>query len=192
MSALKTWCALAVTFGVAACAALAPDSRISESSTPFDMSARVVVSYDGRAFSSGVRWEHAGQRDEIWLLSPIGQTLAYITAGPDGATLTSADQKQYRATSVERLTREALGWELPLSRLQFWVQGKAVPGSTPGTVERDASERLTALTQDGWNIAFVNYPPDEHGGLPRRLVLGNGAQEIRLVIDAWRRNSNAP
>jgi outer membrane lipoprotein LolB len=194
MRRFNTWCALAVTLAVAACAALAPDSRMTTavSTTPFDLSGRVLVSYDGRAFSSGVRWQHAAQRDEIWLLSPVGQTLAYIVGDADGATLTGADQKQYRAASVESLTRQALGWELPLTRLQHWVQGKAAPGSEPGGVERDGNQRLTALTQDGWHIVFVNHPPEEQGGLPRRLNLLSGSQEIRLVIDGWRRDADGP
>jgi len=193
MNRLRTWCALGVAVAVAACATLAPDSRIPPAASPaFDLSGRVLASYDGRAFSSGVRWQHAPGRDEIWLLSPVGQTLAYIVSEPDGATLTAADQKQYRAASVERLTRQALGWELPLALLQHWVLGQPAPSSAPDAAGRDADERLVALTQDGWRIAFVNYPRAEHGGLPRRLDLSGGAYEIRLVIDGWRRDSAAP
>lgn len=193
MNRLRTWCALGVAVAVAACATLAPDSRIPPVASPaFDLSGRVLASYDGRAFSSGVRWQHAPGRDEIWLLSPVGQTLAYIVSEPDGATLTAADQKQYRAASVERLTRQALGWELPLALLQHWVLGQPAPSSAPDAVGRDADERLAGLTQDGWRIAFVNYPRAEHGGLPRRLDLSSGAYEIRLVIDGWRRGSATP
>ena len=105
---------------------------------------------------------------------------------PAGATLTGADQQQYRAANVESLTRQALGWELPLSRLTWWVRGEAVPGSPPANAERDDRSRLTLLDQDGWRIAFVNYPPGEQGGLPRRLDLKSGGQEIRFLIDGWR------
>ncbi|HSN41508.1 MAG TPA: lipoprotein insertase outer membrane protein LolB [Burkholderiales bacterium] len=193
MNRVRAWCVLAVAAAVSACATLAPESGVPPvSPAPFDLSGRVLVSYGGRAFSSGVRWQHAPARDEIWLLSPVGQTLAYIVGEADGATLTAADQKQYRAASVESLTRQALDWELPLARLQYWVQGRPVPSSVPDAIGRAADGRLTALTQDGWRIAFVNYPPAEHGGLPRRLDLSSGAYEIRLVIDGWRRESTAP
>jgi outer membrane lipoprotein LolB len=152
----------------------------------FDLSGRVLVNYDGRAFSSGVRWLHAAGQDEIWLLSPVGQTLAHIVGEADGATLIAADQTQYSAASVGSLMREALGWELPLASLQYWVRGLTAPFGVPDAVGRDAGQRLTALSQNGWRIAFVNYPPAEHGGLPRRLDLSSGAREIRLVIDVWR------
>lgn len=184
--------ALTVSLAVAACATLPPDAAFPTAPTPFDLSGRVLVSYDGRAFSSSVRWQHVPGRDEIWLLSPVGQTLAHIVNEADGAALTGADQKQYRAASVEHLTRQALGWELPLARLQYWVRGEVAPGSEPAVVERDASQQLARFEQDGWRISIANYPQEEHGGLPRRVELASGSHEIRLVIDGWRLDTPAP
>ena len=161
------------------------------SDAPFDIIGRVAVNFDGRAFTSGLRWLHAAGREEVWLSTPLGQTLAHIQSDATETTLTTADQQQYRAVSVEALTRRALGWDLPLSRLTWWVRGEPVPDAVPNAVQRDQSSRLTLLDQDGWRIGFENYPPDEHGGLPRRLDLKSGQQEIRLVIDGWRQVETA-
>ena len=177
--------ALVAAAGLAACAALGPPPP-APSEAPFDIVGRVAVNFDGRAFSSNVRWQHAGAREEVWLMTPLGQTLAHIVADDAGATLTAADQKQYRAASVESLTRQALGWDLPLAHLTWWVRGEPAPGAPPAAVQRDERGRLTRLDQDGWRIAFENYPPGEHGGLPRRLDLRSGTQEIRFLIDRWR------
>ena len=176
---------LTAAIGLGACALVDPQ-RPAASDAPFDLIGRVAVNFEGRSFSSGVRWLHAAGREEVWLMTPLGQTIAHIVSDDGGATLTSTDQKQYRAASVESLTRQALGWELPLARLTWWVRGEPVPGSRPAGAERDERGRLTFLDQDGWRIAFVNYPPGEHGGLPRRLDLKGAAQEIRFVIDGWR------
>jgi outer membrane lipoprotein LolB len=176
--------ALVAAISLAACAITAPPPATSD--TPFDIVGRVAVNSAGRAFSSSVRWQHGAGREELWLLTPLGQTVAHIVSEPAGATLTTADQQQYRATSVETLTVKALGWELPLSRLTWWVRGEPVPGTVPGSAERDERSRLTVLDQDGWHVTFVNYPPAEHGGLPRRLDLKRGDQEIRFLIDTWR------
>jgi outer membrane lipoprotein LolB len=176
---------LTAAIGLGACALIEPQ-RPAASNAPFDLSGRVAVNFEGRSFSSGVRWQHAAGREEVWLMTPLGQTIAHIISDDGGAILTSTDQKQYRAASVESLTRQALGWELPLTRLTWWVRGEPVPGKPPGGAERDERGRLTFLEQDGWRIAFVNYPPGEQGGQPRRLDLKSAAHEIRFVIDAWR------
>ena len=160
--------------------------------TPFDFSGRVLVSYDGRAFSAALRWEHLAGRDEIWLLSPVGQTLAHIVDGEDGAVLTAADQRRVRATSVEGLTRNAFGWELPVASLKHWVRGDVAPGIAPEAVVRGDDRRIARLEQGGWRIAFSYFPPQEYDGLPRRLDLVSESQEIRLVIDAWRGTGGKP
>ena len=177
--------ALVVAFVFTGCAGLDPASPPG-SDTPFDIVGRVAVNFDGRAFSSGLRWRHAAGREEVWLSTPLGQTLAYIQSDATETTLTTADQQVYRAASVEALTRRALGWDLPLSRLTWWVRGQPVPGGTAPDIERDQRSRLARLEQDGWRVAYENYPPEQHDGLPRRLDLRNGTQEIRLLIDGWR------
>ena len=151
----------------------------------FDLVGRVAVKYDGRAFSSGVRWQHQEDRDEIWLLTPVGQTLAHIMADASGATMTGADRKQVQSGDVETLTRRGLGWELPLTRLAWWVRGEIVPGGVIGEVTRDQQGRLVRLVQDGWHVTFVQHPPEDRSGLPQRLELAREGHQIRLVIDTW-------
>lgn len=173
---------------VSACAtvALAPrDPR------PFDLLGRALVAYESetgrQAITANLRWEHGADRDEIWLMTPTGQTLAHIVDTSEGAVLTRADQQQFRATSTEALTRQALGWALPLSRLQYWVRGAPAPGDAPAAVERNAANRLTAFQQHGWRVGLI-YQDDggERAGLVRRIDLTDRANEIRFVIDTWR------
>ena len=137
MNRFRSCVALAAAAALAGCAALAvapPAPR----APAFDLIGRVAVTYDGRAFSSGVRWQHTGgaRRD---LAADPGRARRSRTSWPmrRGATLTGADRKQYRAGDVESLTRRALGWELPLTRLTWWVQGELVPGGRRRSVERD-------------------------------------------------------
>ena len=147
----------------------------------------MAVTHDGRAFSSSVRWQHLPERDEIWLLTPVGQALAHIEADAAGAVLTAADGKQHHAGDVGSLTRRALGWALPLAHLSWWVRGEVLPGGVIGEVLRDQHGRLVRLRQDGWQIMLTHAPGDEMGGLPQRLELARDAHRIRLVIDGWRR-----
>jgi outer membrane lipoprotein LolB len=175
--------AVAAAALLAACAAVPLAPRAPQ---PFDLVGRMLVTYSGGALTANTRWEHALEQDQIWLMTPTGQTLAYIVDTKHGATLTSADQKQYRAGSVEALTRQALGWSLPLALMQYWVKGEPAPSSVPQGLEQGADKQPRALTQNGWRVAFAYYEEGPFTGKVRRLDLNDGANEIRLVIDNWR------
>lgn len=168
----------------AGCAMFTPGANVP-AAEPFDILGRVLASSEGRAFSANFRWRHVAADNEIWLMTPIGQTLAYIATDASGATLTTADQQEYRALSVEGLTRQALGWPLPLAQLQHWIRGGIVPGSATAVVNRDTRGRLSLLEQEGWSIRYV-YSDTAAGNLPRQLELTQGGQRIRMVIDEWR------
>ncbi len=182
--------ALLVTL-LSGCASLfqTPTKPTVERAAPFDVLGRVSVSYDGRAFSANVRWVHLADVDEMWLMTPTGQALAKLREDAAGAVLTGADKSQYRAAHVEALTQRALGWELPMSRLQHWLRGVPAPVVPAEIVERDAAGKIRQLKQDGWRITYDYYPPAENEGLPRRMELTGATQTMRLVIDTWRREA---
>ncbi|MBM3342357.1 MAG: outer membrane lipoprotein LolB [Betaproteobacteria bacterium] len=171
------------------CASLPTATPAAPRAAPFDVLGRVLVNFDGRAITANVRWLHAADGDDIWLMTPTGQALAHIAETATGATITTADQTQYQAGSIEALTRRALGWILPARQMQHWLRGAPVPGIDAEIAERDAAGRITRMTQDGWRVSYDYYPVTENDGLPRRMELANGAQMLRLVIDSWRREA---
>lgn len=186
MTWFKTCTAFAAAAVLAGCAALEPPRPPVPRAPAFDLIGRVAVNYDGRAFSSGVRWQHLAERDEIWLLTPVGQALAHIVGDADGAIFTGSDRSQHRARDVGSLTRRALGWELPVERLAWWVRGEVAADGVIREVARDPQGRLMSLRQDGWQITYAYRSPDELGSLPQRLELVRDTHNIRLLIDNWR------
>ena len=183
-------CAMGALSFLGGCALLAPPDT-GPRAEPFDVLGRVLVNYDGRAFSSSVRWQHGAQSDELWLMTPTGQALAHVREDHRGATITSTDQTQYHGASADALLRQAMGWEFPLARLQHWLRGQPAPIVAADILERDSNGRITRMTQDGWRIGCEYYAVTEQDGLPRRIDISNAAQTIRVVIDSWRRESQA-
>ena len=98
---ILTTCLLVVASGITGCAALAPPPPVSD--TPFDIVGRVAVSFDGRAFSSNLRWRHAPGRGEVWLSTPLGQTVAHIESGA-AAAFALAMNRSSRKESRNHLT----------------------------------------------------------------------------------------
>lgn len=196
MSRLRGWClpitllSLAVLAG---CASLLPAARAPvPRAAPFDVLGRVLVSFDGRALSANVRWLHTAEIDDIWLMTPTGQALAYLREDREGATFTGVDQTSYRASSMAALTQRALGWELPTVQLQHWLRGVPAPGVNPELVERNADGRIKQLGQHGWRVSYDYDPQAPNANLPRRMELKREAQTLRLVIDTWRDTVETP
>jgi outer membrane lipoprotein LolB len=166
---------------LAACAEM-PRQDIPETTAAFELTGRIAVRFQERAFSSAVRWKRDASGDEIWFTAPLGQTIAYLRADGDGATLTGADQKQYHASSIESLTRSALGWRLPVAGMRNWVLGQPGPGVVPATVERDDASRITRFRQDDMQIAF-SYAGSA-ATRPSRIDAAGNEAEMRFVIDS--------
>ncbi len=185
MNLTSRCCAALAAALLSACAGVAP--RAVDTAPSFELQGRIVVRYQERGFSSSLRWKQAGGRDEIWLTAPLGQTIAYLEADAGGATLTAADQKQYRASSIESLTKSAFGWRFPVDGLRYWVFGEAAPGTVAAAIERDAASRIARLKHDDWQIAF-NYAAADATRPSRLNIVGNDA-EIRLAIDSLARDA---
>ena len=166
---------------LAACTTVGPVPPDAAPAPGFELAGRMVVRYQDRAFSSAVRWKQAAGSDEIWFTAPLGQTLAHLQADGNGATLTTADQQQYRATSIESLTRSALGWRFPVAGLRYWVLGLPSPHLPQAAVERDDAGRIVSLQQGDLRVAFAYAGAD--AARPLRVEVAGADAQLRLVTD---------
>jgi outer membrane lipoprotein LolB len=171
---------------VAGCASTRPQQVLpasNEGIVEFSLNARVAVKLDDRGYTASLRWRHSATSDSLRLLSPVGSTVGAIESDEAGATLTTADKKVYRSDDAQALTREVLGWDLPLAGLRYWVTGRADPSATVQAEERDDRQRLRALTQNDWRIAYLEYFGDS--AMPARLSLVYDRLKLRLIVERW-------
>lgn len=151
--------------------------------TDFSLDGRVAVKAGTKGYSANLQWRHAGEADSLRLLSPVGTMIAQLEADAGGAELVTADKQVHRSGNVQELTREVLGWDLPLDGLQHWVLGRTDPALPVEAEQRDARGRLQRFTQNGWRVAYLAYAGD--GALPARMTLLHERLSLRLVIDRW-------
>lgn len=123
--------------------------------------------------------------DSLQFVDSFGVARARLVVSPAGAALTARGRTR-RAPDAEAFAREALGFDLPLRALGFWVVGIADPG-VPAR-ETMLAGRVTAIQQSGWRIDFLRARDD---GLPEVAALsGPGARAtvsirwIRTPFDA--------
>ena len=176
-------CVLAL---LGACAAV-PSSPGSVAATrrdaldDFSLEGRFSLRHEDKNYSGRLSWRHSGADNELLLASPFGQGLAQFTTSERGAQLTMSDGKVYAAADSELLTREVLGYPLPLAQLTDWVRGRGASGD----LELDGGGRPLRLRHDDWRIAY-EYDGDDAQALPSRLVaLRDDGLELRLRIDEW-------
>ena len=171
---------------LAACAGPRAPQRLPQSNLDiesFALSGRVAVRADDRGYSATLRWKHRADADSLRLFSPLGNVIADVEVNERGAMLTTGDRKEYRSDDVQALTRQVLGWDLPLSGLQHWVLGRADPALPVQAEARDAGNRLTRLSQNEWRITYLEYAGDS--ALPARMTLAHERLSLRLVVDRW-------
>lgn len=186
-----SWFLLAV--GLAGCAhwpgfgAEAPAVVLTLPALPvaFRLDGRVSVKAGEESFSGGLAWRRDVAVEELLLRTPLGQGVAELRGGPAGMELKNAEGRLSYAADADALVRQALGLELPLRGLAWWVVGLPRPEAAYRAVP-DADGHLGELAQDGWLINFSRYETFNGRPLPGKLVARRGDDlEVRLVIDTW-------
>jgi len=157
-------------------AALEPPHQAS-----WTLMGRIGVQSGEQSLSGQIHWQHRVESDEVLMTSPLGQGVARIVRDAEGVALEVPNQPTRRAPDAESLTREALGYALPVAGLAWWVQGHPDPGS-PFESTQDASGRIAQLRQNGWVIDYLQYAADAR---PRKLAVTREGLQIRLVADSW-------
>lgn len=175
-----------VSSGLFGCAALAPLPAPGGEGVlhSFHLLGRVSVRYGDEGFSGSLDWQHGPARDEVLILSPLGQGVAQLVRDEDGVTLTTSDQQVFRAHDAESLTEQVLGWRFPLAGLAYWVQARAAPGAGAET-RRGGNGLVERLTQDGWQVEYAGHKAFAAGVLPGRVFMESADLRLRLVVDDW-------
>ena len=136
-------------------------------------------------FSGTLDWRHEPARDEVLILSPLGQGIAQLLRDEAGVTLITSDQQVFRAEDAESLTERVLGWRFPLAGLSYWVQARPAPG-TEAETRLDGDGLVGKLTQDGWQMEYAGRKAFAAGVLPGRIFMERGDLRVRLAVDEWR------
>jgi outer membrane lipoprotein LolB len=159
--------------------------KFADTRTVYEIAGRLSARHDADAFAASFRWSHAGDRDELDLASPLGQTVARLVGDTRGVEMRTPDGKVETANDWTTLTSRGLGWALPVEGLTFWIQGAPRRGA-PFTAEARDDGAPGVLRQDGWTIVYQAFTKDASGeSRPARMTLDYPGVELRLVIDAW-------
>ena len=139
---------------------------------------RVNVRYDNESHTPRIQWQHEDRdyRIRLWGTFNVSNTTlvgrpGFVTFEQDGRVLTAA--------SPEELILQQLGYELPVSYLEFWIKGIPAPYSL-ANLEFNELNQLVSINQDGWTVTYTD--PRQYGlvTLPRRVEVTRPRNDIRL------------
>ena len=116
--AASLWLALVV--GGCAVIPSVPSAQIGNAlSANWTLQGRIGIQTGEQSLSGNIRWQHRADTDELLLTSPLGQGVARIERNAEGVILEVPNQPARRAPDAESLTREILGYALPVSGLTW-------------------------------------------------------------------------
>ncbi len=144
----------------------------------WELRGRVNVRYDDESHTPRIQWmqQSVEYHIRLWGTFNAGNTL--IVGRPGFVTL-EQDGEIVSASSPEQLILQQLGYELPVSHLNYWIKGLPSPD-----LEADLSfnelNQLTTIKQANWTINLSE--PRQYGSisLPRRVELTRPQNDIRL------------
>lgn len=151
----------------------------------------VIYQKDGQPQNliGNFEWVQTPGQVDVSLSSQLGTTMAKISVTPQQATLTQAGQQPVVAEDIDKLTRRALGWSLPVSGLREWMQGYATDANGKQFTASPANNTVT--TKDGWSLRFVSWQDEKAAHpVPKRIDAQRGATatsdelSIKIVIDS--------
>ena len=176
------WLALALG-GCVSTPTVTPEQIEAALPANWTLQGRIGIQTGEQSLSGQIRWQHSLDMDELMMTSPLGQGVARIIRDAAGVTLEVPNQPLRQALDAESLTRETLGYTLPVSGLMWWVLARPAP-ERPFEVRHDKAGRIAQLKQDGWVIDYLQYAADMPTR-PRKLTVARDGLEIRLVADSW-------
>ena len=90
------------------------------------------------------------------------------------------------APTPELLMQEQLGYSLPVNNLYFWIRGLPAP-SVRSKIYFDPYHHIKHLTQENWEIQYLQYTQFNNTDLPSLIELKNTEEHIqlRMAISSW-------
>ena len=144
----------------------------------WEFQGRVDVRYDNESHTPRIQWQQRSEEYQIRLWGTFNAGNTLIVGRPGFVTMENAGDV-VTASSPEELILQQLGYELPVSFLEYWIKGLPAPDSV-ADLEFNEFNQLVRIQQADWTVNYTD--PRQYGdiNLPARMELTRPANDIRL------------
>lgn len=151
----------------------------------WQLKGKIGLRIENDSDSANVTWTNSAANYAIRLSGPLGRGTTWIRGNDKSVRIEQAGEEPISAATPEDLVYQTLGWEIPVSDLQYWVRGIPSPRSPIEQAHRAETGLLMNLEQAGWAISYDNYQGVGPWNLPGRITAQRGELELRLVRLEW-------
>lgn len=146
---------------------------------------KIAITLERERESASFKWSQVRDNYVIHLFGPFGQGGTWLRRTSRSVTLENAKTGVRHARSAEALMEEVLGWQVPVSNLQFWLRGLPAPKPRATHILQDNTGHLSSLQQQGWRVNYSHYQNFNGWWLPTRVTAERDRLQIRAVIKHW-------
>lgn len=151
----------------------------------WQLEGRIAISTEDDSWSGSLQWQQLNQLYDIRFSGPFGQGAMSLTGDPERVVLSTSEGEIIGYQGPEQLMFDQLGWQVPISHLQYWVVGRPHPLDSAEQIEFDEFGRIKALQQSDWRVDYRRYRHYQNLELPDKIFIENHRLSVRLVINNW-------
>jgi outer membrane biogenesis lipoprotein LolB len=127
-------------------------------------------------------WQHAPSEDVLWLIGPLGNTLARVDMTAGSVRWQDATGKRGEATNLGALGQSLAGIALPDLPAARWLRAQ---WPADAVQQRDAEARVLAAAGRSWQFAY-RYGSPAPGDWPLAIdAAGPDGLWLRLALTEW-------
>jgi outer membrane lipoprotein LolB len=158
--------------------------QILQNIQQWEFTGRIAVRDDIEAQNSRIRWRQQGDNFVINLWGALNIGATEIIGSPEQVRLQQEGQDPLITDTPEQLIRDQLGYELPVSNLEYWIKGIPAPDGEPELVFNEFNQ-LISLQQSGWQIEYLGYTNYQLETLPTRIRMQKPPLQLDFVRLSW-------
>lgn len=166
---------------------LPADTQQSANAIPsqWHISAKMGIRSPSNSGSVTLDWQQQEDEYHIRASGPLGQGSGLLSGNQNTITITRPNKTDITSNDPEQLIKDALGWTLPLTHLQYWARGLADPNIALAEQTFNADGSLSLLQQSGWSIRYTRHMMAEQWLMPAKVRATKDDVTITLVIKQW-------
>jgi outer membrane lipoprotein LolB len=164
---------------------------VLESLSEWEFTGSINVRDAEEAHSSRIRWRQNNElyRINLWGTFNIGAT--EVNGKPGEVRIDQEGEDPIITDTPEQLLYDRIGYELPVTELNFWIKGIPAPGPSQELSFAD-NQQLLSFVQAGWRVDYLGYTNFGQQTLPTRIRVQKPPLRLDLIRLNWTLPSTQP